>query len=238
MSGEKREVLKVDMGASGVKTVSVDFPSNSKSSKVEVKTEERRKVEKVVSGGVIQQKKSLGKRFVETFIGEDIKNVKSYIIHDVVIPAAKDTIADIVKGITDTIQGSIEVSLFGETRRKNASRSGRDSNRPYVSYDRMSSRERDRADAKRAEYNKVRAHNSFEDIILETRQDGDAVLGALADLIVDYGQATVADLYDLVGKTGNFTDDRYGWKEIGGATVSRARGGGYLLNLPRPVLLD
>ena len=37
--------------------------------------------------------------------------------------------------------------------------------------------------------------------------------------------------------TVNFTDNKYGWKDLSSASVSRVRDG-YLLNLPRTVLLD
>ena len=49
--------------------------------------------------------------------------------------------------------------------------------------------------------------------------------------------ATVADLYELVGVTGEYTDNKYGWDSLGSASVTRVRGG-YLVDLPRTRLLD
>jgi len=76
-----------------------------------------------------------------------------------------------------------------------------------------------------------------EDIILRTRGEGEAVIASLSDLIEDYGVASVADLYDLVGITGSFTDNKYGWTNLRTASVTRVRDG-FLLNLPRPTPID
>ena len=235
MPNRDEVVLKVDMGAEGTRTVKASFPSNSHKAKVEPIKVEEKKVEKVISGVVIQKKKSLGKRFVETFLSDDIKNIKSYIFNDVLIPAAKDTISDIAKGITDTIQGSIEASLFGEVRRSRGSSKSRRDNKPYVSYNKYSSD--DRKEDKRDVSSKNRARHNFDDIILASRGDAEEVRDRLVDLIIDYGQASVSDLYDLVGITGNFTDDKYGWDDLSSSSISRVRDG-YILNLPKTMVLD
>ena len=59
----------------------------------------------------------------------------------------------------------------------------------------------------------------------------------MADLCETYGQVTVADLYDLVGISGSFTDNNYGWTDMREASVRRVRDG-YILSLPRPRQLD
>jgi len=213
--------MKVDMGASGTKTVEVNYPSNSHK-KIKEEKEEPKKVNKIVSGSVVQRKKSLGKRMVETFVGEDIVNVKSYVIHDVLIPAAKNA-------LTDMVQGGIEMLLFGG---KKSDRSKRDKGRSYVSYNNYSKQE-----PRRDQSNRNRASHNFDDIVLDSRGDAEEVLSNLVMLIEDYGQATVGDLYDLVGITSNFTDNKYGWKNLNSSYVERVRDG-YLINLPRTILLD
>ena len=82
-----------------------------------------------------------------------------------------------------------------------------------------------------------RARHDFDEIILETRGEAEEVLSHLVDLTIDYQQATVADLYDLVGITSNFTDNKYGWTDLRSASVTRVRDG-YLINLPRTQILD
>ena len=57
-------------------------------------------------------------------------------------------------------------------------------------------------------------------------------------MIDQYGEATVADFYELVGVTGNgYTDRSYGWKDLKQAYISRVREG-FLFNLPRCIELD
>jgi hypothetical protein len=234
MLDEKKQALKVDMGAAGTKTVKMGFPSNSHKDKEEQKKPEPAKVQKVVTGKVTHKKKSLGKRFMDTFISDDISNVKSYIVHGVLVPAAKDTITDIVQGVMDAIKTGLEVALFGEQARTSR---GRDRGRTsYVSYDRYSSR--DKKDDRRESYAaRNRATHNFDDIVFETRNDAEEVLNSLIDYIEKYDEASVAVLYDLVGVTESFTDHKYGWRNLSSASVSRTRDG-YVLNLPRPLLLE
>lgn len=193
-----------------------DFPPNNK------KTSEK-KVEKITSGKVIKQKKTLGKKFAETFLGDNIESVSSYIIYDIIIPAAKNM-------ISDTVSNGIEMILFGQTR---GSRTRRDRGKSYVSYSNYyKDRYQDRQISQRN-----RARHNFDDIILESRGEAEEVLSHLVELTEYYGMASVADLYDLVGVTSNFTDNRYGWDNLSSARVVPVRGG-YLLELPKPMVLD
>lgn len=227
MGDEKKEVLKVETGAGETK-IKMTFPSNAHSDKAtNGKTvaanskDEPKKVEKVIKGVVVQKKRSLGKRFMETFIGDDINNVGSYILHDVLIPAAKSTISDMV-------QGGIEILLFGERK---GSRTRRDNGRSYVSYNNYSSRDRREVSPQN------RARHSFDELVFGTRGEAEEVLSHLVDLVDEYGQANVSDLYDLAGVTANFTDNKYGWTNLASASVSRVREG-YVINLPKAILLD
>jgi len=213
-----------------------DLPSNSHMNRPqETPKPEPKKVEKVVTGKVVQRKKPLGKRLHETFIGGEAKNVGSYVIFEVLVPAMKDTIADIVS------QG-IERMLFGESRstsRRTGFRTGTPSG--HVSYNRYSSSapwNRGRPEEPRPSVSRrVRGTHEFDEIILATRGEADEVIDRLFDLISKYEQATVNDLYELVGITGSFTDERWGWTDIRGAGVTRIANG-YLLNLPKPDPLD
>lgn len=202
------------------------FPSNSQSTK---KTEadppeEVKKVEKIVSGRVIQRKKPLGRRFLETFFGKE-NSVWSYVLHDILIPAAKDT-------FTDLITQGAERAIYGEPR----SASRRTGTRPggangYVSYNRFSSGPR--RDEPRIMSQRARATHDFNEIILATRPEAFAVIDQMAELASKYGQVTVSDLYDLVGLSSTFADEKWGWRDIRGIGPTRVTGG-YLLDLPQP----
>ena len=196
-----------------------NYTPNSKKSKKE--TIEKVKVEKVVKG-VVKKKKS---GFLNSFLSDDIADIKDYIIQDVLIPAAK-------KAIDDIVSNGISMLLYGETGRgRKSSLASRVSYRSY--YD-----DRDRSDPKDREKNVSRTRvREYDDIILETRAEAEEVISRLDELIEVYGIASVADLYELVGISGQHTDNKYGWTSVRDATHVRVRDG-YLLKLPRVRPID
>lgn len=214
-----------------------EFPSNSRYTNRDQKTgdkplPEKKKVDQVVQSEVVRRKKPLGKRFTETFFGGDSKGVWEYVAFDVLIPAAKDTFADAVS------QG-VERMIFGEARSVSR-RHGRRPNDSYISYNRYSSRRPDPREERRDRpqiSRRARASHDFDEIILATRVEADEVLERLFDLVDKYETATVADLYDLVGISGNYTDDKWGWTDLRTSGITRVSQG-YLLDLPRPEPLD
>lgn len=196
-----------------------NYKSNSNRSK-ENKAEEH-KVEKVVKGPVVTRKKSGFDKLKGEFISDDAKNIKSYVFGEVLIPAIKKAISDIV---TD----GIAILLYGESRNGCNRRSTADrvSYRSYYdnSYDRRGSISR-------------ATSYSYDDIILNSRGEAEDVLMRMDELMETYGLVRVADLYDLVGITGNYTDNKYGWTNIRNAEIVRVRDG-YMIKMPRAVPID
>ena len=81
-------------------------------------------------------------------------------------------------------------------------------------------------------------HNGFHGLfVFDTRKEAEEVLDRMDDLIDTYGVVSVADLYDLVGISGNYTDNKYGWTNLRNADVQRVRDG-YLLKLPKALPFD
>lgn len=193
-------------------------------------------IEKIVAGVVVRRKKPLGKRFSEMFFGGDTQGVVNYILMDILLPAAKDTIADAVS------QG-IERMLFGDNRSPNRRPGTSRRSRPdsYVSYNKYSSPTsppwHTPRDERRPLSRRARATHSFDEIILNSRIEAEEVLDKMFELISKYNSASVADLYELVGEESSHTDNQYGWEDMTGARVSRTRGG-YLLELPKPEPLE
>ena len=77
----------------------------------------------------------------------------------------------------------------------------------------------------------------FDEMIIDTRENAEKVLDAILDLIIKHGKASVSDYHDLIGVTGTFKDEKYGWFDLRQAEVRRVREG-YVINLPRPVDID
>jgi hypothetical protein len=204
-----------------------EFPSNKykdRQSNPKVKKPQEKKVEQVVVSKVVRRKKPLSKKFTETFVGGDSKSVWEYVAFDVLVPAAKDTIAE-------AVSSGVERMIFGDSHR---SRRGRGRGETYTSYNKISSgRGRDRPEISR----RARTRHDFDEIILGTRAEATEVIDQLFEILAKYDTVTVADLYELVGITGNYTDDKWGWFDLRGAGVSRIANG-YLLDLPKPEPLD
>jgi hypothetical protein len=214
--------MKVDAGSGREERVRVNYPANSQKAQRlrEVKQAEKEPVEKVVTGAVVQKKRGLMTRVFGDFVAEDSSTVIGYVVTEVLIPAAKNAISDAVS------QG-IERVLFGESRPR-SSTGGRPS---YTNYATRYARGR-QEDPRPPMSREARARHDFSDIILAQRIDAEEVIDGLRNMIDQYQVATVSDLYDLVGLTGEFTDDKWGWTDLRSASVRPVRGG-YMLNLPR-----
>ena len=89
-------------------------PNSNKYKQEQLKKEERPKINKVVSGTVKRSKNS-GSKLADVFISEDVSNVKNYILMDVIVPAVK-------KAISDVITNGIDMLLYGSNGRTNANR--------------------------------------------------------------------------------------------------------------------
>ena len=188
-------------------------------------TEERQKFDKVTKGAVVTKKKSEINKLKDIFVSEDIKSVKSYILMDVLVPAIKDAIEDIVTN-------GIRMILRGDTSaRRSSSAASKISYRDYYDGDRRNN------DRFRNETRPVTKY-SYDDIILESKGDAEAVLERMGEIIDIYGMVRVADLYDIVGVTGDYTDNKYGWTNISGAKPVRIRDGRYMLDLPRALPIN
>ena len=187
--------------------------------------EERQKFDKITKGAVVTKKKSEINKLKDIFVSEDIKSVKSYILMDVLVPAIKDAIEDIVTN-------GIRMILRGDTSaRRNSSAASKISYRDYYDGDRRNN------DRFRNETRPVTKY-SYDDIILESKGEAEAVLDRMGEIIDIYGMVRVADLYDLVGVTGDYTDNKYGWTNISGAKPVRIRDGRYMLDLPRALPIN
>ena len=196
-----------------------DYKPNSHRSKEEQNLPEK-KIEPVVKGKVTTKKNNV-RKLTNTFVTEDIQNVKSYVLMDVLVPAIK-------KAISDIVTNGIDMLLYGET-----GRSKRKTNASVVSY-------RNYYDSRREERyssSRTRTGYSYDDVVLETRGEAEDVLSRMDELIDTYGVVSVADLYDLVGISCNYTDNKYGWTNLRNAEPVRVRDG-YMLKLPKALPID
>ena len=197
-----------------------DYKPNSHRFKEEEKNNPpaERKVQKVTKGKVKTKKKSEASKIADIFVAEDVSNVKSYIFMDVLVPAIKKAISDIV---TD----GVDMILYGSTKKGK-----KDST--YVSY-----RDYSNKDNRKSSSARVNSRFDFEELIFESRGEAEAVRDQMDDMIDRYGIVSVADMYDAAGLSAPYTANKYGWTNIRNCEAVRVRDG-YILKLSKPMPID
>lgn len=200
------------------------LPGNSNASKQALTRssdiERERHVEQIATGKKVPQ--SAGSKFLSNLFADDISNIKEYILWDVLMPAFKNA-------ISDTITNGIDMLLFGQTRTgrstKKVNYSGIYSGSSRVIRFNDRDKEEDRPRRGISGY-------SFQEIVLPTRTEAEDVLWHLRKIEQQYGMVSVADMYDAVGETSDFTDNKWGWSDLDGATIQRVSDG-FVIRMPR-----
>ena len=199
-----------------------EYPQNYHGYKEEQKAKKEKKLERVISGPVQTRKKSEFRKLIDTFIGDDIHSIKSYIFKDVLVPTIKKAIDEIISNGTHMLLYNGEVRTTG---RSNVSK---------ISYNSISTQ--NRGTSLRAE--QARTGIEYDDILFTTRGDAEAVLSTMDEVLDQFGIISVLDMYDLAGySTNNYTLERYGWNDIHTAKVVRVPEG-YIIQLPRAVPIN
>lgn len=198
-----------------------EYGPNSYKSREENRTDiPEKKVGKVIVGSAKSRKKGEMQKFADVFVSEDISNVKSYLFMEVIVPAIK-------KAISDVVTNGVDMILYGESGRNR-----KNSTTTKVSYGKYYN-------------NDIEPRRSlpsggfdYDEVVFETRGDAENVLDAMNDIISQYGIVSVGDLYDLANiSSDNFMANKYGWKDISGCKAVRVRDG-YILKLPKAIPLN
>lgn len=190
-----------------------EYKSNSHRSKEEKKQAPDRKKTQAVAKAKVKKKSSV-RKFTETFVSEDVSNVKDYIIGDFIIPLIQKTICDIFEEIPKTI-------FYGKSK-------GRKHTSDRLSY--RSYSDRDRRDRRYDEPRRSRFDS--DDIVFDTRGEAEKVLSVMDEIMDEYDLVRVSDLYDLAGLSCPYVWNDYGWTNIRNAEVVRVRDG-YVIKMPR-----
>ena len=184
-----------------------------------------RRADKVIKGEV-KHRQSFGKMMRDSFVPKDVENAGSYIMTNMIFPGIRDGFFNFLQSVLDYwISG---VGGPGVSRRTSGLGA-----RPY-SYNSLYTRK----NAAPPESSSTPSQRyAYDDIVVPTIGDAEEVLAALKDIIQVYQVARVADLFDLVGVTGSYTDNNYGWPNLDRAGYQRVRDG-YLLTFPKAIPID
>lgn len=183
-----------------------------------------KKLESVVSGNVSMRKKTTLKKVADIFFQKDINDVKSYLIMDVLVPEIRDALYNLV-------MNGLDMMLYDGKRTRKSS-----SNTMRVNYSAKYNNQTSIPETSNSSP-RIKSGLNFDDVVFDDRMDAEEVLNQMLNIIEQYDSVSVADFCELAGIPGEYTDRKYGWTSLGAAEVKRLSGGGYVLKLPRVILL-
>lgn len=188
---------------------------------------------KVVSGKAIL-KENKKRKFMDIFSLSDLSKVRDSVIFDVLIPAAK-------KMLVDMVENGIYTFIYGDSRRPTSPGSSiiPATKIGYTNYARPIGPYSDSYNLQQMA-RIPRSVYSYDQVIFETRSDAMSVLDVLDNIAGEYNIVRVADLYDAAGITKfDYTANNFGWKEsdISSAKIERVQEG-YIINLPKPLNIN
>lgn len=208
----------------------IKIPSNSNASKG---TSSDKKFTKVTKGKITVAKKSPAKKFADIFIAGDINQVKKTIIYDMILPAGKNLLLNVVNSAFRMILFNDQRGVYNSPQNGyyQPQNNGFYPSQPsYASYYTRNNSQQYSPQTPTAGY------SSDQTITFASREDAECVLGQMINTIATYRMVSVADFYDLVGVTTSYTDNAYGWYDLSTASI-RATAGGYVIDFPNAVAL-
>lgn len=211
-----------------------EFPGNSKSTRTQSSETEREKIEPVVINPVENRKKPLLKRIANIFIGGDSKSVVNYVLMDVLVPQAKEMLAEA------TSQG-IERMIYGESRpshRRGYSARPAGGPTPYNRYAVRGNNPLGRAGSDDRRPVAEPRSQDVDDLLFATRIEAETTLDRMYDMLQNYETVSVADLNSLISRSSSYTDQKWGWTSLAGSRIFPDRSRGYILELPRVTPID
>lgn len=169
-----------------------------------------------------------------SFLGELIK----YGMKEEVEPRAKELFRNLITGSIDmtcnTLTKMVDKAVYPDgDGPKRVTKGGTVSEyHPKVNY----STSVYSSDGKKKESINTRSSIDVNYIWVETEQQAKDIVSTLIELIDNYNKAKVADLYEMVKVTPNFTDYKYGWTEKERNEIGYCRDKGlFLISVPKPV---
>ena len=198
-----------------------EFPNNSLTARPNPVPEKH--VEQVTTKPVKVKKVTPTKRVIRRFLAEDVDDIGDYLVWKLIVPEIKGIVLDFVAAL-----------LTGERRSDGTILRG--SRNGYTPYSQVSKTGKVRTSNQPREDRQNTKKTDFDSIIFETKTEAENVLRSMGELLTMYQQVTVADLYELIGVSNEYTDNYYGWTDLNNSGIRRV-GGGYKLELPAPIYL-
>lgn len=201
----------------------MDYQGNSHKQREANEVREDKVVEQIVTSEVVITPPGLAKKVKGIFFGGEFKNAKSYIVADVLLPAARNA-------LYDSVSEGFKRLIFGESADR---RGRRPEMRSRVQYGSMYNRPYQSAMLPgQPPRNPVRMnYRESSDILIESREEANDVLEKMVTIVDQYEVASLADLLVMLGRPVSAIDHKWGWTYLNTAEVRQVRNG-YMLEMP------
>lgn len=188
--------------------------------------------DKVVTTNVIIKKESEATKFKKKFFAEDMKTVGGHVVDSVVIPSLQKILSDIVKG-------GIDYLIYGSKTPRSQSGPGLISYSSYynrTAYPGTPNYQNPINGNSPAPINQPSIY-AINEVVFRERADAEEVLLRMKEAISSYGMVSVADFYDLINQRCDFTNRKYGWRDLKTADIIRVSDG-FSIRFPRVIPIE
>ena len=184
------------------------------------------KERKKVATGTIKEK-TFKQKVRDAFISDEVHDIKSYVVFDVIIPAIKETFRNL-------FVNSLDMALFGKVRQ--TSKTEQRGGSTYIAYDRLyQSRGGNDVQPRQQRGGAPLRVNELDRVVFKDKADAIDVLSYMMDQIEEDHVASVADFVTAADLPVSPIHHKFGWYDLSTASVEELPDGGYYIRLPRPV---
>lgn len=209
------------------------IPGNSHNEKATTKP--KKDIKAVIDEPVKLKKKGLGQKFKQMIVGDSAQDVGSYLLFDVMVPAAKNLFYDLVT------QGAGRMMWGGAAPGQSPRYGGRPGYNDYAGtsnrFIRPSSTSNGQPMSLKQSNQAASANMQFQEILYPTRGSAERVLDSMLEALDAYNVVSVADLYTFAGVSGDYTYEKYGWTDLRDARI-RQSADGWFIQFPPSKVID
>ena len=221
--------------------IEAEYPSNSNNGRLNpgvpisepvrkpataAKTESSKAINPVAKGRL--KKDSTAKKVAKSMIKVDGHQIKDFVFGEVLIPTIKDAVYKIVTN-------GLSMVLFDRVDGSRGSRSSLSGTR--ISYSGYYRGDNPPRESRTDRYSRRDSFVPDGQIVYTTRQEAEDIIDGMADIIDQYGQVSIADMYDLSDVSAPpHTYNRYGWRTVRDF-YTRHTSDGWVIVTPRAIVL-
>ena len=183
-----------------------------------------------LTGKVKVKTEGEGKKFLKLFFTGSLKEAMKYAFDSVFVPYTKDAMC---RTATNVVNFWVNGDKTTNNKQSGPNRVSWNSNSGDNYW--AASNNRGGLPQPSTKSNNIYSVNTLE---FDERGDAELVLIKLKENLETYHQVPVADFYEISGAKFNFTDYKYGWKNLDRASIERTNYGKYYIDFPKVIPLE